>query len=131
MLPGVSADLSDENAFIGDTVWVDLDVSMTDDTSYFAFEGTFSGFDEGMEFLGFDTAGTLMGDAGWYYTFNTSDDTSEIYFAATGDEDVVADGTLLTLVFLATDVMEDLHVHLSNAVFNAEDFPLRLVLTKV
>ena len=123
MLPGVSADLSDENAFIGDTVWVDLDVSMTDDTSYFAFEGTFSGFDEGMEFLGFDTAGTLMGDAGWYYTFNTSDDTSEIYFAATGDEDVVADGTLLTLVFLATDVMEDFHVHLSNAVFNADMLP--------
>jgi hypothetical protein len=106
-----------------DTVWVDLDVSMTDDTSYFAFEGTFSGFDEGMEFLGFDTAGTLMGDAGWYYTFNTSDDTSEIYFAATGDEDVVADGTLLTLVFLATDVMEDFHVHLSNAVFNADMLP--------
>ena len=123
MLPELSAELSDENAFIGDTIWVDLDVSMYNDSSYFAFEGTFSGFDEGMEFLGFDTAGTLMGDAGWYYTFNTSEDTSEIYFAATGDEDVVADGTLLTLVFLATDVMEDFHVHLSSAVFNADMLP--------
>jgi len=123
MLPELSAELSDENAFIGDTVWVDLDVSMYNDSSYFAFEGTFSGFDEGMEFLGFDTVGTLMGDAGWYYTYNTNDDMSEIYFAATGDEDVVADGTLLTLVFLATDVMEDFHVNLSNAVFNADMLP--------
>ena len=123
MLPELSAELSDENAFIGDTIWVDLDVSMYNDSSYFAFEGTFSGFDEGMEFLGFDTVGTLMGDAGWYYTFNTNDDMSEIYFAATGDQDVDDNGTLLTLVFLATDVMEDFHVHLSDAVFNANMMP--------
>ena len=123
MLPDLTAELSDENAFVGDTVLVDLDVSMIDETGYFAFEGTFSGFDEGMEFLRFDTAGTLMGDAGWYYTYNTNDEMSEIYFAATGDQDVDTSGTLLTLVFLATDVMEDFHVHLSDAVFNADMIP--------
>lgn len=123
MMPDLTAELSDENAFIGDTVWVDLDVSIMNDSSYFAFEGTFAGFDEGMEFLGFDTVGTLMGDAGWYYTYNTNDDMSEVYFAATGDQDIDGNGALLTLVFLATDVMEDFHVHLSDAVFNADLIP--------
>jgi len=123
MLPEISVELSDENVFVGDTVWVDVEVNRFLDTSYFAFEGTFSGFDGGMEFLWFDTVGTLMGDAGWYYTLNTNDDTSEIYFAATGDEDVDDNGILLTLVFLATDVMEDFHVHLTDAVFNADLLP--------
>ena len=45
------------------------------------------------------------------------------YFAATGDQDVDGNGTLLTLVFLATDVMDDFHVHLSDAVFNANMMP--------
>jgi len=124
MLPETEVEFDEVIAFLGDTVSVGMNVSFfTNNTSYFAFEGTFSGYQDGLEFIGFDTVSTLMGSAGWYYSYNTNDDSTEVYFAATGDTDVEDEGTLMRLQFIATEALFNIPIHLENAVFNADMAP--------
>ena len=114
---------SSHEVLLDDTVAVELSVELVSDTSYFAFQGILTEYDTGLEFVGFDTVGTLMGSAGWYYTYNVSDDSSEVTFAATGENDVSANGVLLKVIFKAVTDYVSAPVGLNDAVFNADLTP--------
>jgi len=115
---------SSHELLLDDTVAVGVHVDILSDTSYFAFQGTFSGSDSDLEFIGFDTIGTLMGSANWYYTFNVSNDSSEVVFAATGEDNISSDGVLINMLFRAKAVTDiPASVDLYYAVFNADLVP--------
>ena len=115
--------LSSHLVLLHDTVAVEVNVAMLSDTSFFALQGIFTEYDTGLEFVGFDTAGTLMGSAGWYYTYNTNEDSSEVYFAATGENDITDDGLLLKVLFKAVVSSVEAPVMIHEAVFNADLTP--------
>jgi hypothetical protein len=81
---------------LGTTVSVPVDIELLG-VDISSAEIRFSGFQDQLDFLGLDTAGTLIGDAGWEVEVNEQEDV--LITASAGANDISGSGTLFRLNF--------------------------------
>jgi hypothetical protein len=105
------------NARQGDIVSVPVNVTFPGGKNYDSAELNFGGYSDGLNYMGIDTARTLLGSYGWTYSANEKN--GLILTASAGARDISGSGVLFALKFMVTkDTCAFVHVNITRALFN-------------
>lgn len=104
-----------------DTLNVPINYNLTSNISVSSAEFNISGYINGLEYLGIDTAGTLTGSSGWSYSVNEIGDSLLISWFA-GAEDITSSGIFCKLKFrVIGDACSFIPINIQRAIFNTGD----------
>jgi len=113
-------------AFIGDTVSVPINVGFFTGKYYDSAELKFSGYQNGLEFIGVDTSSSMTGGAGWSNAVNETGDSLIISWFA-GAEDISGSGVFCRLKFVATgEPCNFVPINIESALFNTGGDPVSI-----
>lgn len=124
LLPQIALSADTLSAFPGDTVLVAVNCILPTDSTFSSMEFSFSGFQESLTFIGIETNGSLVGNAGWeVFTNNTS---SLLITASGGVNEISGSGTLYWLKFFIPNVLNPgfIPVTITSALFNETPFDI-------
>jgi len=94
----ISIDENDAN--VNDTVLVPINVEFPIDSLYRAAELNFDGYQTGLNFIGIDTTGSMIGGTDWIYSINETD--TLMFTAYAGTDNISGSGVFCYLKFVAT-----------------------------
>jgi len=113
----ITVEIPDNSAHIGSSVFIPVQVSLIPDSLYRAAELNFSGYTEGLEFIGIDTVGTMIGGLDWTWAENEADGVLQTAFA--GTDEITGEGVFCYLEFLVIgDICTTVPVNCDYALFN-------------
>ncbi|MDZ7821593.1 MAG: two-component regulator propeller domain-containing protein [Candidatus Marinimicrobia bacterium] len=109
----------------GDTVNIDINASF-DIVSFSSMEITFRGFQEHLEFIGVDTAQSLLGEAGWSIYANDTD--SLLITASGGAHTISGSGKLFSLQFYIPDTLSPgfIPINIEHVLFDESDIEIEV-----
>ncbi len=109
------------NAFIGDTIDIPVNVEFPNGKNYDSAELTFSGYQDGLDFIEVDTSLSMTGGAGWSNAVNETGDSLIISWFA-GAEDISGSGVFCRLKFAVTgEPCNFVPINIESALFNTGD----------
>jgi len=125
--PPITFMVESVTSYLGDTINVDIYATFNTDSSYSSLEVTFSGFQEHLEFIGVDTARSLLGEAGWSMYVN---DTDTLLITASGGANTISSsGTLFSLQFYIPDTLSPgfIPVNIKHVLFDESDIDIESI----
>jgi len=87
------------NVYANDTISIPVSVIFSDDTQYIAAELNFNEYQPGLDFIGIDTVGTMIGGTDWIYSINETD--TLMFTAYAGTDNISGTGVFCYLKFVA------------------------------
>lgn len=104
----------------GDTVSFPVSAQFDPDSSYYAAELDFTGYGDGLEFLGIDTVGAMIGGLDWSWAENEVNDALQSAFA--GSEAITGEGVFCYLQFqVVGEICTTVPVNIVYAMFNTTE----------
>ncbi|MBS4029395.1 MAG: right-handed parallel beta-helix repeat-containing protein, partial [Ignavibacteriales bacterium] len=103
---------------------VPVTVAFPTNSSFASTEMEFSGFQNMLEFVGIDTTGTMLGNAGWMYQYNNTD--TMLFTSSAGSSNISGSGTLFKLRFYVPSNATSgfIPININTAVFNTGSNPV-------
>ena len=122
----ISVSIDKINVFIGDSVNIPINVDFPSEKLYDSAELTFSGYQNGLEFIGVDTSSSMTGGAGWSNAVNETGDSLIITWFA-GAEDISGSGVFCWLKFAVTgEPCNFVPINIESALFNTGGDPVSI-----